>query len=366
MRILFYALTLVLPLSLISCGKSSDKADEDSSDGPIPSTSPIASIEYDALFVVNGGDNSISVVKSETGVVTDMIRIQNGSFPHHINTRPSGGAAVLAMPGIDLSGGHQGTSSQGGDHSGHLTQQMKSAIVVIDSATGSTIIARQLEAMNHNAIFSSDSTEIWTAQMNDEGVVLVLDSTSLETVRTIPVGKNPAEVTFSRDGTKAFVANSGSNDVTVISTADKAVLKTIPTGETPVGAWAGNDDVMYVDNEKGKSMTAIDAKTLDVVRTYDLGFTPAMAATSPSGDLWVTDAENGKVVLFKSGTTDRVHEISTGAGAHAILFSSDGKAAFSTNQTDGTVSFIDSESHDVTKTVAVGAKPNGLVFIAKP
>ncbi|WNZ65399.1 hypothetical protein QEG98_18285 [Myxococcus sp. MxC21-1] len=29
---------------------------------------------------------------------------------------------------------------------------------------------------------------------------------------------------------------------------------------------------MYVDNEDGKSLTGIDASTLDVARTYPLGF----------------------------------------------------------------------------------------------
>lgn len=130
----------------------------------------------------------------------------------------------------------------------------------------------------------------------------------------------------------------------------------------PVGAWPGNDGLMYVDNEDGKSLTGIDASTLDVARTYPLGFTPAMAATAPNGDLWVTDTDNGKVLFFAAGTTTRQGELATGAGAHGIAFSADGATSFITNQTAGTLSIVDVASRTVRKTLTVGTQPNGLVF----
>ena len=71
-----------------------------------------------------------------------------------------------------------------------------------------TCKARRLDAPNHNAAFSPDGSEIWTAQLLDEGTVLVLDASTLETKQTIRVGKIPAEVTFTPDGKYAFVANA--------------------------------------------------------------------------------------------------------------------------------------------------------------
>jgi YVTN family beta-propeller protein len=198
--------------------------------------------------------------------------------------------------------------------------------------------------------------------MAETGAVLVLDAASLATKQSIAVGAMPAEITFTRDGSKAFVGNSGANSVSVIDVSTKAVVTTIPVGAAPVGAWVGLDDVMYVDNEAGKSLTAIDAKTLAVVRTYELGFTPAMAATAPSGELWVTDTDAGRIVVFAAGTTTKAGEIETGAGAHAIAFSADGQTAYSTSQTSGTVSVIDVATRAVKKTITVGAKPNGIAF----
>jgi YVTN family beta-propeller protein len=260
---------------------------------------------------------------------------------------------LVAVPGMDLSGGHGGHGAP---------QDMEPAILVLDSRDGATQLARKLENMNHNAVFSPDGQEVWTSQMTSPGSVLVLDASNLQAKTTIPVGDEPAEVTFAPDGRHAFVANSGSDSVSIIDVGSKMVVETIEVGENPVGAWPGSDGVMYVDNEAGKSLTAIDASTLDVVQTYDLGFTPAMAAVSPASELWVTDTDNGKVVIYSATDNDRVGEIATGDDAHAIVFSPDDQTAYVTNQHADTVSVIDVASRAVVDTIEVGSKPNGVVF----
>jgi len=254
---------------------------------------------------------------------------------------------------VDLSGGHAGGHDGG--------QGMAGAILLMDATTGKTKVARIFDAPNHNAVFSPDGKEIWTSQMSSPGKLLVLDAAGLITLKTIAVGDSPAEVTFTQDGKYAFTANSKSGTVTVIDAATKAVVKTIPVGSNPVGAWPGADSMMYVDNEAAKTITAIHGSTLEVIRTYLLGFTPGMAATTPSGELWVTDAENGKVAIYPADSATKSGEVATGAGSHGIVFSRDGKTAYVSNQSAGTVSVIDVEGRSVKKTVTVGDKPNGMV-----
>jgi YVTN family beta-propeller protein len=342
---------IALSLLLGACGGTDRGAMGELSSTPIPA------ITYDALFVVNGGSNSISVINAATQKVTGTIVLKNASFPHHINVSADRAALVVAVPGVDLSGGHEG-----GGHGGVDT---RGAVLRLDALSGETKAARRLDAPNHNGIFSPDGKEIWTSQMQKAGRVLVLDASTLETRQTIPVGDMPAEVTFSKDGKFAFVANAMSNVVTVIDVATKAVAKTIRVGANPVGAWMGADGVMYVDNEAGKSLTAIDAASLDTLRTYNLGFTPGMAATAPNGELWVTDSENGTVAFYSTADGAKLGELPTGAGAHAMAFSGDGRTAYVSNQTAGTVSVIDVATGAVTKAIAVGTKPNGMVFRPK-
>jgi YVTN family beta-propeller protein len=50
----------------------------------------------------------------------------------------------------------------------------------------------------------------------------------------IHVGIEPAGVAVSPDGSKLYVANSASNNVSVIDTATNTVIATIPVGSHPV------------------------------------------------------------------------------------------------------------------------------------
>jgi len=47
------------------------------------------------------------------------------------------------------------------------------------------------------------------------------------------VGQNPCGITMNSDGSLLYVANSGSNNLSVISTAANSVIATIPVGHTP-------------------------------------------------------------------------------------------------------------------------------------
>ena len=319
-----------------------------------PSSIAIPAITVDAVYVVNGGDSSISVVDPAKSAVIGTIKLQNVGYPHHVYLSPDRSMLAVADPGMDLSGGHHGGMAG-----------MKGAILVLDAKTGATMASRRLDEMNHNGAFSPDGSEIWTTAMTMGGKVLVLDAMTLKTKSTIDVGDMPAEVTFAKDGKHAFVANGTSNDVTVIDVATKKAVKTVAVDQDPVGAWPGANGVMYVDCETAKTVKAIDSTTFAVTRTYKLGYTPGMARTPPVGDaLWVTDSDSGEVVFNMTTADMAMGKAATGAGAHGLSFSDDGKLGFVTNQTGGTLTIINVSTQKVLGSVPVGAKPNGLVFRA--
>lgn len=319
-----------------------------------PYSRGVAPIAVDAIYVVNGESSSISVIDASRSTVLGTIELVHASFPHHIYLSKDRSTLLLAVPGMDLSMGHD---VEPGD--------AKGAVMTLDAKTGRMMAARRLDAANHNAIYSADEGEIWTSQMTIPGKVLVLDPTSLATKAVIDVGDMPAEVTFSMDGRRAFVADGASSDVTVVDVATKVRIKTIRVGEGPVGAWPGADGVMYVDAEQGRTVTAIDSERLEVIRTYELRFTPGMAMTTPSAsELWVTNADGGTVAYYSTHSPAKLGEFPVGAGAHGIAFAPDGKTAWITNQVANSVAVVDVSSHAVTATIAVGVKPNGIVYRA--
>jgi YVTN family beta-propeller protein len=218
---------------------------------------PSVTINYPAAYVVNGTSSTLSVINLNTNEVADLIQLtdnlsgasNNGGgkflqYPHHIYLNPAKNQIAIAAPGMDLSEGH-GTAEV-------LAHSGTAKVAILDAVKGINVKLIEVPEMNHNAIYSPDGKEIWTSQMDEKGKVLVYDANTYALKNTINVGKEPAEVTFSSDGSMAFVANGMDNSVSVINPNTKTVIATIPVGKNPVGAWTGSDNRMYVDNEDGK------------------------------------------------------------------------------------------------------------------
>lgn len=354
----FFITGLLLTLFIASCKKKGHDME---------SSNPELNIDYPAAYVVNGESNTISVIKLSDHTVSETIKLgemsdpSHGgmnmgtgiSWPHHIYINPSKTQLAIGVPGVDLSGGHSGGMA------------MPGKIAIVNAVKGTITKVIDLPVMNHNAAFSPNGTEIWTSQMEEMGKVLVYDATTYTLKNTINVKMHPAEVTFSYDGSMAFVANGGSDTVTVINVTDKMVMGHIKVGGDPVGAWTGADGNMYVDNEVGQSITVIKVSDMSIVTTINLGFMPGFAAyNNQMSELWVTDPMNGMVHWYtKSGTTyTHSGEFATGNGAHALAFSQDGMTAYVTNQLASSVSVVDVMTHLETKEITVGTKPNGITI----
>ena len=239
--------------------------------------------------------------------------------------------------------------------------------MVMDAVKGMMVKEFEVPTMNHNAVYSPDGKEIWTSQMGMNGKVLVYDAITYALKSTINVGMEPAEVTFSADGSKAYVANGGDDNVTVINPSTKTIITTIAVGDNPVAAWVGNDGKMYVDNEDGQTVSVISVANDNVVQTIDLGFMPgSVAHNALKNELWVTDPDNGKVHYYNwdAGSTGWIHSglFNAAAGAHAIAFTNDGDTAYVTNQAAASVSVISVTTHSKVKDITVGKKPNGIVI----
>ena len=72
---------------------------------------------------------------------------------------------------------------------------------------------------------------------------------------TITAGTGAFGVAFTPDGAHAYVANNGSNSVSVINTATKSVALSIPVGNSPIGvAISPNGQYVYVANQNNNEM----------------------------------------------------------------------------------------------------------------
>jgi YVTN family beta-propeller protein len=147
----------------------------------------------------------------------------------------------------------------------------------------------------------------------------------------IPVGSLPLDVAFSSNGKLAFVTNRESDNVSVINTKSKTVIKTIAVGDEPLSIERSkNNRVMYVTNIADHSVSVIDIKRQRVTRTADIPIGTTSCRLTPKGDYLACPTEGSPFQLnfVKTSTMRFHHDVYMPGGSYDVDFSKDGKTAY--------------------------------------
>jgi YVTN family beta-propeller protein len=179
--------------------------------------------------------------------------------------------------------------------------------------------------------------------------------------------------------TKVYVANQGSNTVTVIDderlsamtraraaqtpaedtarVADPsfAVVATIAVGANPIAvAMSADGTLAYVANLNSNTLSIIDTDIDQVVATVGAGPTPRDVEATPDGRyVLVTNQSTNSVTVLDASNYSIVGTIPVGTFPCAISITRDGSAAYVTNRLSNSVSIIDLVTFQVTN-VSVG------------
>jgi len=109
-------------------------------------------------------------------------------------------------------------------------------VIAIDTATGKAAASADLPAEPAALSLSADGKTLYAACGGPEGIVCVLESPSLKTVKEIRVGHTPSGIAASGDGRFLYVCNRFNNDISVVDLAAGKETKKIPAVREPVGA----------------------------------------------------------------------------------------------------------------------------------
>jgi len=165
----------------------------------------------------------------------------------------------------------------------------------------------------------------------------------------------------------AYVANLGSDTVSIVDVATQSVVATVAVGNDPDGVAATPDGTrVYVSNFLSDNVSVIDSGTNSVTTTIDVGTGPVGLAVTPDGEfVYVTNRGANTVSVVAVATNALVTTIPVGAGPNAVAITPDGTAAYVTNSftnSPGTVSVIDLRNKAVTATVEVYRTPNRVAI----
>ena len=179
--------------------------------------------------------------------------------------------------------------------------------------------------------------------------------------------------------TKVYVANQGSNTVTVIDdqrvaamtkahasstpgednarVADPsfAVVATIVVGSNPIAVGMSADGTLaYVANLNSNHLSIIDTETDQVIGTVNAGPTPRDVDATPDGRyLLVVNQSTNSVTVLDASDYSVIASVPVGTFPCAISIAPDGSAAYVTNRMSNNVSIINLATFEVTN-VAVG------------
>jgi YVTN family beta-propeller protein len=310
---------------------------------PVGSGPAYSSAVNNKVYVSNGGSNSVSVIDTATDSVLNLCSpnllsltstasnttYTSISSPLNITANFDKSIGVGSKMHITLNTGRTVdlTTISGSTLSGTYTVQSGDytpdlSVTSIATSSTYTFVSDTDGTPNSNSSYfvpsSPDLTGDTPRNLGDLKNI-VIGTAPL----TIPTGTNPYQMVSV--GTYTYVANQGSNNVTIFNNTTNTVIATTTVGSQPYGmAYSTTTKEIYVANLKSNSVSVIDAD-------------PA------------------------SGTWKQVtNTITSGMGVEPYYVASLGTKIYVTNNLSWTVSEINTATHAVTATINVGANPRGI------
>jgi len=185
--------------------------------------------------------------------------------------------------------------------------------------------------------------------------VSVVDIANNSTIATIAVGVQPVRVAASTVNPLLYVTNFRSDTVSVIDTATEAVTATIPTLANPLDVALTPDGArVYVSHPNDGALSIIDTRSNTVYGTIPVGITPTAIAISPAGGFaYVADFRLHSVYRLNIATDTIDKTIEVGRDPTSIAISSDGARAYIGvglvlgNFGSGSIVVVDTETSEV-------------------
>jgi YVTN family beta-propeller protein len=137
----------------------------------------------------------------------------------------------------------------------YVANSLEDTLSAYPTGTPSAVATISLPAGSSPSFVHTTQTDtVYVANSGLNNVSVISTSRNVVT-QTIEVGNNPVALAETPDGRKLYVVNQGSNNVTPITIVDKVAGPPIATGTSPILAVARSDNArVYVLNQGGVSV----------------------------------------------------------------------------------------------------------------
>jgi YVTN family beta-propeller protein len=253
------------------------------------------------LYVNNMNSSSLTVIDPATGQPTGTIKVP---FPYNLYYTVDGTTAIV----VD-------------DYLGKSTVT-NNGLYFYDRRTWKPLKFLQIPFPGADHLdFSADGSYLMVS-CETSGTVVKVDIQSMTIAGNVRVDGLPLDVRLAPAGDVFYVANQGSNGVSIVDPVALKVTGFIKTGKGAHGLGISRDTTkLYVTNRQGGSISVIDLATRQLIATWKVGGTPDMISVSPDGrQLWVSNRYSGGVSVVDSVTGKVLATIATGRNPHGLTY----------------------------------------------
>ena len=211
-----------------------------------------------------------------------------------------------------------------------------------------------------------------TGTATGQGSISVINAENNSVAATIPVQRQPVSIDLDTAGELAYVANSGSNTISVVDLKTRRQIAAIGAGEEPTEARITPDGkTLVVPNRRGNSVSLIDpaARTVRAFFEGCPGATDAVILPD-SSKAFVACAGGHQVMAIalarfdaRPAQPDRLESLmDVGRAPVQLALKPDGGELFVSNSLSNSISEISTTTDDVGGAYMMGDNPiHGLV-----
>lgn len=294
------------------------------------------------LLVANNGENSITLLDSETHTV--LATLPTGAGPHEIAVAPDGGFAYVADSGSPDKPGHTVTV---------LDLKRRSVAGKFDLGSHSP----------HDLKVSRDGRRLWAACAPTQSV-LEIDTHNGEIVRTWKTGLEGGwMLTAATDDKRLYVAHLEGGAISLIDRATGSI-RVVRTAKGEMGFDVSPDDRwLWAANVETGKISVLHATSGEIVMTLSSGGEgPVRLKFTPDGKLVLVPLSDKRLVVFDSETRKVAGEIPLEFRPKVIAISGDSRWAFIGHPSENRLSVVDLKERRVVRTVDTGKRPDGIAW----
>ncbi len=208
--------------------------------------------------------------------------------------------------------------------------------------------------------------KIYVANFGSDSVS-VIDASTNTVVNTIAVGIEPFDIAFNPNTNLVYVVNGGSDSVSVINGDTNTVINTISVGIDPIAIAINPDtNTLYLANQGSDTISVIDGDTNTIVGSIDVGTSPVQFGVNPSTNkIYVANQGSDTVSVINGDTNTVVDTIVVGDAPSAIGVNPITNKIYVANRGSDNISVIDGSSNTVVASTPVGNLPISVVVNPK-